>query len=154
MVSLNLVLAAIMAPLLAAKTAHASFAYCIGINDYSALATGYAFTLKNDDGSTASDFFNLPFNHGLTLSDNGWKVKIGAFKNGHLQSLQITHNKYSFDSNVPFEKLCGYTDGRPKAIYGGCFDNGGSFCSTNYDSFKYSCTHGGVDMRSMPIYCP
>ncbi|KAF9343697.1 hypothetical protein BGX26_005343, partial [Mortierella sp. AD094] len=138
------------------KTAHASFGYCIGINDATITKTAYGFYLWNDKGDNGHDYGSSITDDGKYLGNNDWYVLIGAFSKGYnLASVRVQNWKYSFDSQVPFERVCGYTkpgSTRERAVYYGCYDTGNSWCQTYGAGMKQACKDH-VEMGSDSVGC-
>ncbi|KAF9346026.1 hypothetical protein BGX26_002499 [Mortierella sp. AD094] len=156
MVTINLFLACVMAPLLLAKTAHASFGYCIGINDVSSTKTAYGFYLWNDKGDDGHAYDSSPYNKGLALWNNGWIVEIGAFNDDGMESLAVKNRKYDFDSYVRFDRLCSYTQPgstRKKFVYYGCYESGNGWCQTELPGIGAACM-AHVEMGTDSVGCP
>ncbi|KAF9174025.1 hypothetical protein BGX21_010519, partial [Mortierella sp. AD011] len=115
-----------MALLLIANTVQASFAYCIGVYERSENQVDYAFHLWNDAGEVAHHVDSAPDAGGDTMSNNGWVVVVGEFKDFKLDYVKIKNKKYNFSAKVPFFLLIEsvrFVDPRHRAIYSGCYDN-------------------------------
>ncbi|KAF9342384.1 hypothetical protein BGX26_007648, partial [Mortierella sp. AD094] len=112
-----------MEPPLIARTASASFAYCIGVNHLGSKVVA-GFYLWNEAGDNGAHYDSLVFGNFMTLRNKGWEVQPVGYWQDEISGLLITNKKYSFNAQMEYEKLCHYKrDDRFKTIYYGCYNS-------------------------------
>ncbi|KAF8927717.1 hypothetical protein BGZ52_004180 [Haplosporangium bisporale] len=147
MVKPNLFLASAAFLAIAAKTAEASFALCVGKTGKPfGWVTGYYLWNEGNDNSAAYDSFG-PFTGRAKLGgQNGWSVQVQDY--GSSVSVWVYNSKYDFPANIQMETLC-TSDG---VIAYGCYSNSANWCNANREGQKAACRQH-VEMGSNSVRC-
>ncbi|KAF9117965.1 hypothetical protein BGW39_001612 [Mortierella sp. 14UC] len=157
MVNLKLTLLSILAPLLVANTANASFAACVGIKDVSIFKTVFGFHLWNDDGTQAASYKSDSSNIGSAMQNNGWNVipRYSTSTNGDgVDEINILHKVHKFPPRFYPVKMCTYThNDRFRGIYFVCYEHANSnWCKMNEVDMKHWC-YNYLEMGTDSVSC-
>lgn len=159
MVSLKLSLTSILAPLLVASSACASFAVCVGVKD-AGVNRVLGFHLWNDDSKQSANYQTTNFAT-TKLENNGWMITPMLAKPspgyvGGLRTAWVEHTGYkvSFDLERS-NPVCEYytSDNRYRGLNFWCFENDNKgWCNTYRARMRWMCGDY-LDMGQNSVSC-
>ncbi|KAF9994221.1 hypothetical protein BGZ80_004003 [Entomortierella chlamydospora] len=123
-----------------AKSATASFAYCVGVNGPLTLGREVVgFKLWNDRGEEPEQYRSIYFAKKTTMRNDGWSLDLKFDTPVYLtlRNISVSSDLYGNVGNVGFHHICGF---KSKTLYYGCYSNDNSgFCERNEDAYMDYC---------------